>query len=63
MTTKLLQALTIALLFVSGAAIADPSIQVSVVNGQQQAKFSIGDSKCVLVGEAIRCVPTLVASN
>ncbi len=63
MTTKILKALTIAALFVSGAAFADPSIQVSVVNGEQQAKFSIGDSRCVLVGETIRCMPTTVASN
>jgi hypothetical protein len=36
---------------------------VSVVNGKQQANFSLGDSKCVLVNEVIRCAPVLVASN
>ncbi len=63
MTTKILKALTIAAMLLSGAAFADQAIQVSVVNGQQQAKFSIGDSKCVLVGETIRCMSTVVASN
>jgi hypothetical protein len=63
MTTKILKSLTIAALFVSSAAFADQSIQISSVNGKQEARFSIGDSKCVLVGEVIRCVPMVVASK
>ena len=49
-------------LFVS-AAFADQSIEVSVVNGKQQAAFSVGDSKCVLVNDAIQCTPVVLASN
>ena len=63
MTTKTLQALLIAALLASSAAFADQSIQVSVVNGKQQASFGVGDSKCVLVDDVIKCVPVVVASN
>ena len=63
MTTKTLQALLISALLSASAAFADSSIEVSVVAGQQQAKFSIGDAKCVLVNEVIQCAPVLVASN
>jgi hypothetical protein len=64
MTTKLLKALTIAALLVaSGAALADQAIQVEVVNGKQQANFSLGDSKCVLVNDVIKCASVVLASN
>ena len=63
MTTKNLQALLIAALLVSVSAFADQNIQVSVVNGKQQAAFSVGDSKCVLVNDTIQCTPMVVASN
>jgi hypothetical protein len=63
MTTKTLQALLIAALLASVSAFADQSIEVSVVNGKQQAAFSVGDSKCVLVNDAIKCTPVVLASN
>ncbi len=64
MTTKTLQALLIGALLASSAAFADQSIEVSVVNGKQQAAFSVGDSKCVLVNDVIKCTPVVVlASN
>ena len=63
MTTKTLQALLIAALLASVSAFADQSIQVSVVDGKQQAAFSVGDSKCVLVNDTIQCTPVVVASN
>jgi hypothetical protein len=63
MTTKTLQALLIATLLASVSAFADQNIQVSVVNGKQQAAFSVGDSKCVLVNDTIQCAPVVVASN
>ena len=63
MTTKTLQALLIAALLASVSAFADQSIEVSVVNGKQQAAFSVGDSKCVLVNDAIQCNPVVLASN
>jgi hypothetical protein len=61
--TKTLQALLIGALLASSAAFADSSIEVSVVGGKQQAAFSIGDSKCVLVNETIKCSPVMIASN
>jgi hypothetical protein len=63
MTTKTLQALLITALLASASAFADQSIQVSVVNGKQQASFGVGDSKCVLVDDVIKCVPVVLASN
>jgi serine/threonine protein phosphatase PrpC len=63
MTTKTLQALLIGALLASSAAFADQSIEVSVVNGKQQAAFSVGDSKCVLINDAIQCTPVVLASN
>ena len=63
MTTKTLQALLIGALLSASAAFADSSIQVSVVAGKQEAKFSIGDSKCVLVNDVIKCAPVMLASN
>ena len=47
----------------SSAAFADQSIEVSMVNGKQQAAFSVGDSKCVLVNDVIKCTPVVLASN
>jgi hypothetical protein len=61
-TTKLLTGLLIGALL-STAALADNQIEVNVVNGKQQANFSLGDSKCVLVGDVVKCMPSLVASN
>ena len=61
-TTKLLTGLLIGALL-STAALADNEIEVNVVNGKQQANFSLGDSKCVLVGDVVKCMPSLVASN
>ena len=60
--TKLLTGLLIGALL-STAALADNRIDVSTVNGAQQANFSLGDSKCVLVGDVIKCLPSIVASN
>ena len=63
MTTKTLQALLIAALLSSVSAFADQAIEVSIVNGKQQAAFSVGDSKCVLVNDVIKCTPVILASN
>jgi hypothetical protein len=62
---KTFQALLIgALVSTASAAFAgDNSIELSVVGGKQEAKFSLADSKCVLVNEVIRCVPVVVASK
>jgi hypothetical protein len=57
MTTKLLKSLMMAALFASSAALADTAIQVSMVDGKQQAQFKVGDARCVLVDDQIRCTP------
>jgi hypothetical protein len=59
MTTKLLTGLLMAALFASATAFAaDNVIQVSMVDGRQEARFSVGDSRCVLVDDRIQCVPS-----
>jgi len=63
MTTKILQSLLISVLLCASTAFAGNGIEISSVDGNQQAKFSLGDSKCVLVDEIIRCSPTVIASN
>ena len=63
MTTQTLKTLLIATLLASGAASADQTIEVSIVNGKQQASFGVGDSRCVLVDDVIKCTPVVVASN
>jgi hypothetical protein len=62
-TAKTLQALLIGALLAASSAFADSSIQLQSVDGRQEAKFSLGDSKCVLVDETIVCTPVLIASN
>jgi hypothetical protein len=58
MTTKLLTSLLMAALFASSAAFAaDNAIQVSMLDGKQQAQFKVGDARCVLVDDQIRCTP------
>ena len=42
MTTKTLKALLIAALLASSSALADQTIEVSIVNGKQQAAFGVG---------------------
>jgi len=57
MTTKLLTSLLMAALFASSAAFADNAIQVSMVDGKQQAQFKVGDARCVLIDDQIQCSP------
>jgi hypothetical protein len=57
MTTKTLTSLLIGtLLTVAASAYADESpIQVAMQDGKTQAQFSVGDSRCVLVDDTVRC--------
>jgi serine/threonine protein phosphatase PrpC len=57
MTTKTLTSLLIgALLAVAASAYADESpIQVAMEDGKTRAQFSVGDSRCVLIDDQIRC--------
>jgi hypothetical protein len=59
MTTKTLTKLLIAALLAgSTAAYADQaSIQIAMEDGKQTAQFKVGDSRCVLRDDEIRCIP------
>jgi serine/threonine protein phosphatase PrpC len=59
MTTKTLTNLLIAaLLAASAAAYADETpIQMAMEDGKAVAQFKVGDSRCVLVDDQIRCTP------
>jgi hypothetical protein len=63
MTTKIAQLLLVGALFGASGAYADGSIEPRTVDGKPQASFSLGDSKCLLVNDTIRCTPVVVASN
>jgi len=59
MTTKTLTNLLIAgLLAASAAVFADETpIQMAMEDGKAVAQFKVGDSRCVLVDDQIRCTP------
>ena len=63
MTTiiKLLTGLLIGALL-STSALAGNRIDVLMVQGAQQAKFNLGDSRCVLVGDVIKCIPVITTA-
>jgi hypothetical protein len=50
------------LLVVTGAQAAGAT-QRAHLNRPQQTSLGLGDSKCILVGEVLKCVPTVVASG
>jgi len=57
MTTKTLASLLIgAILAAAASGYADESrIQVAMEDGKTRAQFAVGDSRCVLVDDQIRC--------
>ena len=56
--TNILKSLLIAVLLTSaGAHAVDSSIVIALEEGKQIASFSVGDSRCVLKNDQIRCVP------
>ncbi len=59
MTTKTLSNLLIAALLAGSAAAYgdDTPIQVAMQEGKAVAQFKVGDSRCVLKDDQIRCVP------
>jgi serine/threonine protein phosphatase PrpC len=57
MTAKILKALLITTLFSAASVFADDTIVVSMVDGNTQAAFNVGDARCVLVDDQIRCSP------
>ena len=59
-TANLLKSLLIAALLASGAAHAADSssnIQVAMEDGKTVAQFKVGDSRCVLIDDQVRCTP------
>lgn len=59
MTTKTFAKLMIAALLAgSAAAYADETpIQIAMEDGKTTAQFKMGDSRCVLKNDQIRCTP------
>jgi serine/threonine protein phosphatase PrpC len=57
--TKLLKSLLIAALLASitGHAAEQQPIVIALEEGKQIASFNVGDSRCVLKNDQIRCVP------
>ena len=58
-TTKLLNTLLISALLasVSAHAAEQQPIVIALVEGKQIASFNVGDSRCVLKNDQIRCAP------
>ena len=57
-TTKLLTSLLLAALLASASAgAADNTILVVAEDGKPVAQFKIGDSRCLLKDDQIRCTP------
>ena len=57
-TTKLLKSWLFAALLASVTAHgADQSIVIALEEGKQVASFKVGDSRCVLKDDQIRCTP------
>ncbi len=57
-TTKILKSLLIAALLCSAAAhAADSNIVIAQEEGKQVASFKLGDARCVLKNDQIRCTP------
>ena len=58
MTSNGLKSLWMAALLACGSAVAaDNVIQVSNEQGKPMAQFKLGDSRCVLQNDQIRCTP------
>ena len=59
MTTKTLTKLLIAALLAGSAAVyaEETPIQVAMEDGKPTAQFNVGDSRCVLQGDQVRCTP------
>jgi len=60
MTTKTLTSLLIGALLVAAAPLhaAESDIHVAMEDGKTRAQFTVGDSRCVLIDDQIRCTRT-----
>jgi hypothetical protein len=50
------------LLIATGAQAGGPAARTQLYHGQQ-ASLGLGTSKCMVVGEVVKCVPAAVASS
>jgi hypothetical protein len=50
------------LLIATGAQAGGPAARTQLHHGQQ-ASLGLGTSKCMVVGEVVKCVPAAVASS
>ena len=58
MTKTLIKLLVAAVLAGSAAAYADEApIQVAMEEGKTIAQFKVGDSRCILIDDQVRCTP------
>jgi len=59
MTTKNLTKILIAVLLLTAAAAhaEEAPIQIAMEEGKAVAQFKVGDSRCVLKNDQIRCTP------
>ena len=55
--TKILKALLIAAALYAAAPVNAQTIQIAMEEGRSVAKFKVGDSRCVLKDDQIRCTP------
>ena len=57
MTTKTFTSLLIGALLAATASAhaAESNIQVAMEDGKTRAQFTVGDSRCVLIDDQIRC--------
>ena len=57
MTTNTFTSLLIGALLLGTASVhaAESNIQVAMEDGKTRAQFSVGDSRCVLIDDQIRC--------
>jgi len=57
MTTKTFTSLLIGALLVAATSVdaAESNIQVAMEDGKTRAQFTVGDSRCVLIDDQVRC--------
>ena len=59
-TTKILKSLLIAaLLFSAVARAGDQPLMIALEEGKQVASFKVGDFRCVLKDDQVRCTPVI----
>ncbi|HEY7758550.1 MAG TPA: hypothetical protein VIA64_03950 [Burkholderiales bacterium] len=60
---RILAAHLAGVLLIATGAQAGGGMQRTHLHHRQQSSLGLGDSKCIVVGEVLKCVPTIVASS